>query len=64
MLTIASAMLYGRDLKTHHELDAPPGAVVQFGDMRATAKPWATNVKNTDPGAEWAAAERATGGVW
>ena len=40
LLSIASAMLRGDDLRTHFKNKPPPGAVVHFGDMAATAKPW------------------------
>ena len=57
LLSIASAMLHGDDLRTHFKNKPPPGAVVHFGDMAATAKPW-TPSKSNDPGPAWAAAER------
>ena len=57
LLSIASAMLRGDDLRTHFKNKPPPGAVVHFGDMAATAKPW-TPSKSNDPGPAWAAAER------
>ena len=57
LLSIASAMLKGDDLRTHFKNKPPPGAVVHFGDMAARAKPW-TPSKSNDPGPAWAAAER------
>ena len=57
LLSIASAMLKGDDLRTHFRNKPPPGAVVHFGDMHETAKPW-TPSKSNDPGPAWAAAER------
>ena len=54
LLSIAAAMLRGDDLRTHFKHTPPPGAVVHFGDMAATAKPW-TPSKGNDPGPAWAA---------
>ena len=59
MATIAKAMLYGTDLRNHFRgPPVYPGAVVHFGDMAATAKPWATTRASTDPGLAWADRER------
>ncbi|KAH8071384.1 phosphoglycerate mutase-like protein [Aureococcus anophagefferens] len=59
MATIAKAMLYGTDLRDHFRgPPVSPGAVVHFGDMAATAKPWATTRASTDPGLAWADRER------
>lgn len=58
MLTIASAMLHGSDLRHHFAATHEPGAVVHFGDMAATAKPWTGVTKSDDPGPQWAEAER------
>ncbi|KAH8053040.1 Histidine phosphatase [Aureococcus anophagefferens] len=56
---LSNAMLYGTDLRDHFRgPPVSPGAVVHFGDMAATAKPWATTRASTDPGLAWADRER------
>ena len=56
LLSIASAMLKGDDLRTHFKNKPPPGAVVHFGDMPRRRSPGPRRRATTRPA--WAAAER------